>query len=331
MFAQPYLKEQPVPQAFAVPGDFTEAVSNLSPLGAQATSGNGVLVSFSPAVEQKMHKKYSIVPIQVSVPYVTPNVGDSSINIPGFPNGNNRISFKFGPAAYLDCLIDEGLYGFEDLAFALNVWAASATEHPDGPWISDPVNAPCFYINAVQSTQKLIVTISPTTFLADADGSGNAAGEFPTDGILMNFVNPSPVSGLNDSIGELMGFLTNDAAYPAGGIVTMGSTASTVSDSVLANNSADMAFTTEYVLYTDLVTGSYTDGKSGGAMLRIPLGNQTPNSIIAIQFPFRRYMKNEPQQSISTARFWWTDQNGLKLPSFGSEGWSVSFDIEEWT
>lgn len=225
--------------------------------------------------------------ITASYAYSQPNVAGPN-EIPAILSGNNRISINFDGAGYADYFIPTGLYDYLDVQYQLNVIAR------DEGWAVGSVDL--FTIQGVSSTQKIVLNVNPLALTGSV---------FPAGGIDISFVNPSPVTGDSDSMGDLLGFGTLYVLSIAGG----GST-SIVTE---APNVAGFSDTSAYLLYMSLVTSSYKDGVTGQLLYSFPLGDSTPNSVVSYQSTLR-YPVPISAGTFSTVQIWTTDQSGNRLP-----------------
>lgn len=294
-----------------IPGTFPSPSPNVT--AAPAISGSAVQVQLSPPIRLDTNKKWQIVPYLFSIPYTTPNLGPAgALAPPGFPDGNSRVTMSIGAVPSADLVLAAGLYGIDDIALAFNLFAQGAG------WIADAVSNPIFSITGFNATQQAIITINPTNILAGAWG---AAGQFPVGGITLNFTNPSPNSGLNDSMGAMLGFTTATILVydVAGGAVTP--------ISMLSPNRADLARLTGIIVNSNIATGAFRDGSSSNAIGVVPLGNETPNTIVKVDPSFEKPVP-VGQFIIDSFTLYFTDQRGNYLPSFREDA-QVDFGIEE--
>ena len=313
---QAVARDPPINIRVTIPGTFPSQSPNVQPL--PAISGSAAPITLSPPIRLDTNRKWQIVPYSLSIPYTTPNLGPASAAIPGFPSGNSRVTISIGGGASADLVLPAGLYGINDIAVALNIAAQAAG------WIDNAVLGPLWQLTGDNATQQTIITADPTFLLANAGGSGNAAGSFPIGGITLNFTNPSPNTGLNDSMGQMIGFPT----VGGGAVLVFGpGTNPAVSASFTSPNRADLARLSAIVIYTDIATSSYVDGISSNAIYTVPVGDKTPNTILSILPPFEQPVP-VGQYLISSFKLWFTDQRGNFLPSF-HEDCSVAFSVEE--
>lgn len=275
----------------------------------QFSQSNGTINLIDPStVEFKMSPPL-IIPqgccadlVTASFAYTQPNIGTAADGLASIPNGNNRVSINFDGGGYVvqsEIILPTGLYSYTDVQYALNAWAITAG------WI-DPTapSQQLFVLTGIASTQTIVLTLDPAAL---------AGSVFPAGGILVNFVNPSPFSGLNNSLGDILGFSTAAGAYPGGGILTVpGGGSDPVS--FLAPMAANFAETSAYVLYCSLVTNSYANGLTGNILYSFPLGGiGVTNSVISYQSTLR-FPVQITSGTFSSVRIWTTDQNGNRLP-----------------
>lgn len=309
-------RDPPVNIRVTIPGTFPSLSPNVQPI--PSISGSAVQVTLAPPIRLDTNRKWQIVPYSLSIPYTTPNLGPTAASIPGFPNGNSRVSVKIGGGAYANVVLPAGLYGINDIAAAWNVAAQAAG------WISNALLGPLWQLTGDNATQQTIITADPSFLLANAGGSANTAGSFPTAGITLNFTNPSPAGGLNDSIGPMLGF----PATGGGAVLQFGpGTNPAGSASFTSPSRADLARLSAIVVYTDIATSSYVDGVSSNAIYTVPVGDKTPNTILSVLPSFEQPVP-VGQFLISSFRIFFTDQRGNYLPSFNEDA-SISFGIEE--
>lgn len=224
--------------------------------------------------------------VNASYPYSYPNIAGQSDALPGIPFGNNRISIDYNGGGYVDYTIPTGLYSFTDIAYALNQIAIAQG------WQTGATNL--FTVNGVQATQTIILSLNPAALTGSA---------FPVGGINISFANPSPVSGLNDSLGQVLGFNNTTLVVPGGGTSIV---------SFQGTTTADFANITAYVLNCSLLVGSYYEGASGQILYSFPLGADAPNSIVAYQ-PALKFEVPALKNNFSSYLLWFTDQLGNKL------------------
>jgi hypothetical protein len=237
--------------------------------------------------------------IQASFAYSQPNVAYPNL-IPGINSGNNRISINFNGGGYLDYYIPTGLYGYLDVAYQLNLIAREQNGTGMAPYNVDwgvTGAADLFTLQGISSTQEIYMTINPAAF---------ESGAFPPGGFDITFINPSMQTGLNDSMGNLLGFGTGSTFfnYPPNGTAPV---------SELAPNAAGFSNTSSYVLYMSLVTSSYKDGSTGQLLYSFPLGNYNPNSVVSFQSTLR-FPVQLSSGNFSSLTVWTADQSGNRLP-----------------
>lgn len=219
-----------------------------------------------------------------SFPYSYPNVAGSGILL-SIPQGNNRVTITFGLAAPVDVLLPIGLYSYLDAAYALNQAFIS------NGWTTNQAYQ-AVTLQGIAATQQIVMTLNPLAL----------GGSFPAGGLTLSFVNPSPVSGLSNSMGDLLGF----------GYVALTAATGSASVSYTGANAANFATQSAYILNMSLVKDSYLNGSSSTALYAFPLGSQSTNSIIEYQ---PKLKNNVPLISgkFSFVDLWFTDQAGLKL------------------
>lgn len=233
--------------------------------------------------------------------YTQPNIVGAAI-LESVPNGNNRVTINVGGAGNIDIVLDAGLYTYLDVAQALNVYVRShtttGTAAPPGTAISDG-SADVFILTGITSTQKIILSLNPASL---------TGGVFPVGNFVVDFTNPSPSSGLNNSIGEVLGFPVTGA----GAVITAPAASAAVYSS-FAPNVSDFANTSAYTLYLSICTNSYQNGSTGQLLYSFPLGNYTPNSVASWQST-QRYPVPVTSGTYSSVTVWTADQSGNRLP-----------------
>lgn len=232
--------------------------------------------------------------INASFPYTQPNIAPASAGLATIPTGNNRVSIDFNSTGFVELTVPAGLYDYTDVQYAWNSYAISAGWVPPSA-----ASQQLFIFTGISATQKLVITVDPLAL---------AGGVFPAGGIVLDFTNPSPVSGLDDSIGEVLGFPTSGA----GAILTVPG-AGTTPESFTSPDAADFAATSAYALYMSLVTNSYQNGLQGQLLYVFPLGQFASNSVISWQSSLR-YPVPAVAGNHSFVNIWTTDQAGNKLP-----------------
>lgn len=284
----------PIPISFSIPAGYTQTI----PGGPILIDRQTVRFPFNPPLILPENCCCGLT--QASFAYSQPNIV-GPFTLQSAPNGNNRISIDFG-SGFVDILLDPGLYDFVDVQTALNIWVrthdVNGGDAPPGtPIVSGTTDL--FIFTGISSTQKIIFSLNPNAF--------TPAG-FPVGGITVNFENPSVVSGLNDSIGPVLGYPTTGA-----GVFTTPSGPTTDIYSNYAPNVAGFSDTSAYTLYMSIVTNSYQNGSSGQLLYSFPLGNYTPNSVVGYQATLR-YPVQLASGSFSAVDIWTADQAGNKLP-----------------
>lgn len=238
---------------------------------------------------------------KASFAYTQPNiVGPATLE--AFPNGNNRVTINVGGAGDVDIVLDDGLYTYLDVAQALNVWvrshdATGAAAPPGTPIVAGATDL--FILTGITSTQKIILSLNPAAL---------AGGAFPVGDFVVDFTNPSPDTGLNDSMGEVLGFPVTGA----GAIITAPA-GSTAIYSAFAPNVSDFANASAYTLYMSLVTSSYQNGSTGQLLYSFPLGGFDPNSVASYQST-QRYPVPVSSGTYSSVTIWTADQSGHRFP-----------------
>lgn len=283
----------PIPLTVSIPGFFT----------AGQTSGNvtctdpfTATIQLQPPLQLPGALEAHLV--TASIAYTQPNIGLASRSIPGYPNGNNRISINFNGGGSVDYLVDTGLYSLPDLAQSLNLIAVN------NGWITS-ISNPMFILIGVTATQKVLFEISP---------SGMAGGVFPAAGIIFNFTNPSPNTALNDSMGPVLGFPVTGG----GAILTIPPASGASPITFAAPNVADFARTSAYVVFLSCLRDSSFQGATGKVLFSFPLGSGRPNSVLAFQPPLA-YPCPVVAGSYSSISISFTDQDGqtkLRLDQF---------------
>ncbi len=275
----------PQPLALAIPAFFTSGstIGNVTAIDAYTAR-----IQMSPPLQIPSDMVANLVNADVS--YTQPNMGSSADGIPGYAAGNNRISIDFDALGLTDYLVPAGLYGYPDLALALNQIAVTAG------WVAS-LDTPLFTMRGVASSQKIVLGVSP---------AGLAGGVFPAGGIVLDFTNVGQL-GLNDSMGRIVGFpVTGGGAtltVPGGG-----------SDIVYfdAPNIADFATTSAYVVYMSFLRDSSFNGGNGKFLYKFGLGDATPNTVASYQPP-QPYLVPCVAGSYSSVDVYWTDQSGNRL------------------
>lgn len=292
-------KPAPIPISFAIPAGYSATV----PGGPILTDRYTVQFQFAPPLI--IPENCSCGLTQASFAYSQPNiVGPATLQ--SAPNGNNRITFTFGSAATgpVDVVLDQGLYDFVDVQTALNVWVRTHDINggvaPPGTAIVSGVSD-LFIFTGISSTQKLIFSMDPAAL---------AGGVFPAGGIIVDFENPSIVSGFNNSIGPVLGFPT-DPLDPASTFTAPAGSSNIYS--AYAPNVAGFSDTSAYTLYMSILTNSYQNGSSGQLLYSFPLGNYTPNSVVGYQATLR-FPVQLVSGTFSAINLWTADQSGNKLP-----------------
>jgi hypothetical protein len=224
-----------------------------------------------------------------SFPYSVPNIASAN-ELPGIPTGNNRITIAWNGGPLTDYTVDTGLYSYIDVQYALNQIAVANL------WILPGESL--FTLVGVQATQKIDLILAPTASM----------GTFPAGGIIINFVNPSPATTNNDSMGEILGFGTSAPqailTVPGGGTTPVSFAAPFV---------ADFAEINSYLLYVSTVKDSYSNGLTGQLLFAFPLGDFAPNTIAKYQSTSRYPVPASPGNH-SQVLIYLTDNFGNKIP-----------------
>ena len=314
------VKEPPINIRMTVPYPFTSTVGNISPMTSLSQSAAQMVIQ--PSIKLDPTKKYQIVPYNLSVPYTTPNIGTAATGVPGFAGGNNRITMAINPAGaaptnleWVDYLFPAGLYGYPDIVFQMNVMAQTAG------WTSDAVGSPIFEMTPDYATNQIILTILTGNLNAATKAAWN------NNGLFVTFLNPSPTlsaAHTADSVGPVLGWPTTGG----GATISVTGALPIANTSFVGPNAANFVAYTQYVLNSNLVSGSYLNGQTNNALISIPLGLTPPNSVIPVFPNFPQPVMCSQQGDITNCSFWWTDQYGNPLPTF-QEPWSISFAIGE--
>jgi hypothetical protein len=286
----------PIPLSFSIPS---------TPSGGAVSFPDGYTAQFQMNPPLILPDNCCCDLIQASFAYSQPNVARAG-QLLSITNGNNRISINYAEGGWLDYFIPTGLYDYLDVAYALNVIARAQNGTADAPYNVNwnvTGSADLFTLNGISSTQKIVLTMNPAAFT-----SGTFPVASPT-GFAISFTNPSPMPGrgsFNDSMGDLLGFGTasGEIDTPSGG------NQPAVFD---GENVAGFSNTSAYVLYMSIITNSYKDGSTGQLLYSFPLGNSTPNSVVAYQSTIR-FPVPIAAGTYSTVRIWTTDQSGNRLP-----------------
>lgn len=272
--------DRPITQSFEIPESLT------------ATSNSGFRLA------DEYTASFSCFPFTVpekctchldtaSIPYSVPNVAAAGV-LPRIANGNDRITISYNGAAFTDYTVDQGLYSYEDMQYALNTIAVNAG------WILP--GSVLFTLVGIQASQKIQIVIDPTAFIGGAAPAGGWSFKFENPGALGN----------SNSMGDLLGFGTGATVYSIPG-------ASTTVQSWTGSNAADFATVTSYQMYCDLVSGSYINGRTGQILYSFPLGSTAPNSVIAWQSTLK-FPVPATSGKISQVNIWFTDNSGYKIP-----------------
>lgn len=289
-------KAAPIPITFAIPENYSVTGTGAG----DPTLLDAYTVRFKMQPPLILPENCSCGLTQASFAYSQPNIVGPGV-LPRIPGGNNRLTMNFG-VGNVDIVLDEGLYSDSDVQIALNNWARShdnsgAATPPGTPIINGA--ADLFIITGISSTQKIVFSLNPLAL---------NTGSFPAGGFTVSFVNPSPVTGLNDSIGPVLGYPTSGAgsSFNTGALTT-----ETYSN--YAPNVAGFSDTSAYVLYMSIITNSYQNGSVGQLLYSFPLGAFETNSVASYQ-PTLRYPVQLNSGTYSAIDIWTADQSGNKLP-----------------
>jgi hypothetical protein len=236
--------------------------------------------------------KYVCAPKVFSVPYSAYNVGAA---VTPYPAGNNRVTIQFGVGAAQDFIAPSGLYGYVDIQSWLNQVALQQG------WVASSATQALFTLSGLATTQQLVVTINPSPL---------TGGVFPAGGLSLSFVNPSPVSGNNDSMGPLLGFPA------AGGGAVLSAVAASSSPFIFTGpNAANLAFVSAYLLYCSVASGAYSNGAPSQVLAVFNLGDQMPNTVFSVSASAAGGpVPLSNPGTISSINFWLTDQLGNAIP-----------------
>jgi hypothetical protein len=224
-----------------------------------------------------------------SFPYSVPNIAGIG-ELPAISNGNDRISINWNAGGFQDYTIPTGLYSYLDVQYALNQIAVTQG------WILP--GEQLFTLVGVQATQTIDLIVTPTASM----------GTFPAGGIVLSFVNPSPATGNNNSMGNILGF---GVTSPAAVLTISGGGSSPVS--FAAPNVADFAEINAYLLYVSTVKDSYSNGLTGQLLFAFPLGDYAPNTVAKYQST-QRYPVPANPGNYSQVSIYLTDNFGNKIP-----------------
>jgi len=287
---------RPIPLSFSIPGGYT------------ATIENGPILVDRFTVQFPI-KPPLIIPsnccchlTSASFAYSQPNIVDAGL-LQSIPNGNNRISVKFGADPYVDIILEPGLYDFQDVQTALNIYARTVGS-ASGVWVTGTTDL--FILSGISATQKIIFSLNPAAIDATNFPPG---AQIPAGDVTVSFVNPSPSDGVsNDSIGPILGYPTTGVGSsftaPAGQTTIYSDYAPLV---------AGFSDTSAYTLYMSIVDQSYQNGITGQLLFSFPLGDSEPNSVVSFQ-PTQRFIVPIMSGTFSSVNIWTADQDGNKLP-----------------
>ena len=130
---------------------------------------------------------------------------------------------------------------------------------------------------------------------------------FPAGGVVISFANPG-VLGLNDSIGDILGYPTGGA----GSVLTIAGGVS-IPQAFAAPFVANFAEVNSYILYVSTVKDSYSNGLTGQLLFAFPLGDYAPNTIAKYQSTSRYPVPASPGPH-SQVTIYLTDNFGNKIP-----------------
>lgn len=288
---------QPVPFTWSLPARFSpgQAVGNVMCLDRFTAR-----ISLSPPM--RLAEEMSAYLHSASIPITYPNIGPASAVIPGFPNGNNRISITWpgvNGGARTDYLLPAGLYGTTELQAYLN-FLAGTEQAEGGLQVTASVVSQLFTILSNQATQSINIVMNPAVITAPV------AGQFPAGSI--DFLNPG-AAGLNNSVGLILGYPTAGPGatltFPAG---------QTVPEDYPAPGPANLALYAAYVAVLSCVSGSYSNGATGQLLFTFPLGGQdvVPNGITAFE-PNLPYLVPVDSATYSVIDFSLQDDQGNRL------------------
>lgn len=272
-----------IPIYFSIPAEYTSTQNN----GPLLVNPSRVTFSINPPI--KIPADHSCHLTSASICFSQPNVAGALDQVASISNGNNRITITYNGIGPADYLIPLGLYSVTDVELALNQIAR------DNGWVTGTTEL--FILTGISATQKIIFSVNPGAL---------SGGVFPAGGIIIEFINPSPATGLNNSMGPLLGFPGSSPAIviPGGGNTIF---------SVNAPNAANFANISAYNLYVSFLGNSYQNGSIGQLLYSFPIGSYTPNSVFQYQ-PSLKYPVPCQPNTYSTIDVWTTDQSGNLLP-----------------
>lgn len=284
----------PVPLSFSVPSEFSQTVPGVVNLVDRFTA------QFPMQPPLVIPENCSAALHQASFAYSQPNVAGPGI-LENLTDGNNRLTVNYDAKGDVDILLATGLYSLDDIQSALNVWFrthdSTGGAAPPGTAIVTGATD-LIILSGITATQKVVFSVNPAAL---------SGGVVPGGNIVFSFVNPSPVTALNNSIGEVLGYPTDGSAdftVPAG---------ETTIFSSYAPNTADFATRSAYAIYMSILTNSYVNGSIGQLLYSIPLGNVAPNSVASFM-PTLRFPVQTHSGTYSTINVWTADQDGNRLP-----------------
>lgn len=317
------MRPEPIPFSFSLPASFKpgQQVGNV-----RCITDNTARITLSPPIQFDRQMEGHLV--QASMPFSQPNIGGPGGDVPGVKTGNNRISITWpgvdggnGLGARFNFYLPQGLYGLQDVEDALNylAFALPYNVNPAGPiyglGITDDFTDRFFQLSGVAATQQIIMGFDPTV-------TGLPGGAFPA-GASFDFLNPSApnpfnpsLSGINDSLGPVLGFLTTAGNHPAGGDLPMPAGQTTLYQ-VLSVDRADLAIYSAYVMYMSCLRDNYNNGLTGQLLYTFNIGGRQPNSIMSFN-PSLVTPVPVATGSFSSIDVWFTDDQGnnLKLANF---------------
>lgn len=285
----------PVPITLAIPANYTATVS--SPGYPQRIDAYTVRYTITPPLIIPADCSATID--SASVPFTQPNIAAPGV-LPLVTEGNNRITMDYDGNGDVDIEVPTGLYSFTGVAQTLNTWLRThnATGGTVGPFILQGVTD-FFTFLANAAEQKIIVAMNP---------AGLAGGVWPAGAITFSFVNPSPVTAQNDSIGPVLGFPTSGA----GSSFTTPNAGSAVAVEY-APDVAGFSDTSAYALFLSIISGSIQNGIQGQLLYTFSLGSEVPNTVFKLLKPMP-YPVPVAAGTYGAIDVWTTDQAGNRLP-----------------
>jgi len=293
-------KAAPIPLSFSVPANYTSTDST-DPTAPILLDQYTVRFRLQPPLV--LPENCSCGLTQASFAYSQPNIAGAAV-LESAPTGNNRLTMIYDGTSS-DIVLADGLYDYIDVQAALNVYVRT---HDASGAVSPPATAivtgatDLFILTGIAATQKLVFSLNPAAL---------PGGTFPTAGIDISFVNPSPNGGLSNSIGPILGYPVDGSADFTTPV--LGDPDDNVIYSNYAPNVASFSDTSAYVLYMSLVTTSYQNGSAGQLLYSFPLGSAAPNSVVSYQATLR-YPVPLNSGTFSSVDLWTADQAGNRLP-----------------